>query len=188
MKVGAHATSSSALAFGLLGFATQVTMIGMYSAGLIEPSSAALVFIFHIVTGVIQLVLAGTWRAGKNDLVGATSMITFGAYATSVGMFQLLVLSGVIHLGGPIKNGVTLLYALYASITLMFAVAALKTNAANVVSFVGEALMFALFASGSYMESNSINVVAGWVAIFTGISGPQTEAAILNLNGLDLLC
>ncbi|KXS14740.1 hypothetical protein M427DRAFT_337640 [Gonapodya prolifera JEL478] len=171
IKINAHATSANSLAFGLFGFATQVTLIGLLSAGLIEGSGAAIVFTFFVVTGVLQLIVAGIQLTGRGDLLGNTAMMTFGAYVTSLGVFNLLAMSGTINPGGPTKDAMTAIFSLYTYVTFVFLIAALKINVATVINFAGVMLLFALSAAGSHTGSAAINTASGWVGIFTGISG-----------------
>ncbi|KXS11747.1 hypothetical protein M427DRAFT_72648 [Gonapodya prolifera JEL478] len=178
LKIDAHSTSANTLAFGLLGFATQVTFIGLLGTGLIEPAGAALVFTFFVVTGVLQLVIAGVHLVGKNNLLACTAMVTFGGYVTSIGLFQLLVMSDTIKVGGPIKDSLTAMFTLYAYITFMCMVATLKTNLANVINFFGVFVMFALSAAGSHTESPAVNLAAAWVGLFTGISAYYSASAV----------
>ena len=163
---------------GLFSFALTTALLQAATTKMADHDGAvgltACVGLFY--GGLVQL-LVGQWEIKRNNIFGLTAFSSYGAFWMGLGLYDLLVLAGVIDKD---VGALRMLLVLYAIITMALFLQTFKMNIALGVLFFSLATLFILLAAAQTRETfTQVSGVWGlWtaaVAFYCGVAELTNE-------------
>ena len=150
-------------AWAVTAFATTSFMLGMYNAGLLNAAGAPIVIpVAFFFGGLIQIVVA-ILEISRGNLFGAVVFGSYGPFWVIYGALETLYATSIP--AAQITSAVSLFLAMWAVLSFIFFIAALRTDAV-LVTIIG--LIFVglvLLSIGIGASQSGITKAGGWVTL-----------------------
>ncbi|KAI9147740.1 Ammonia transport outward protein 2 [Paramyrothecium foliicola] len=188
---------------GLISFAITTFVLGMYQCGVGLPGSNAfgdvgpdqVVFGLALFMGGLAQLIAGIMEFRVGNTFGTTVHISYGAFWLSFAMFSIPGLGIAAAYGGnaralSVHLGIYLIA--WCFLTLIFLIAALRTNVAILAVFFFLTLAFFLLAIAQFIQvthptnavrvnraGGAIAIIDAFCAFYAGAAGLMTPATTM---------
>lgn len=165
-------------AWAVIAFATTSFMLGMYNSGLLNPAGVAIVipaaFFF---AGLIQIIVA-VLEIAHGNLFGAVVFGSYGPFWVIYGAVETLYATSIPS--GQLSSALSLFLAMWAVLSFIFTVAALRIDAVlvTILGLVTAGLILLAIGIGGGMSG--ISQAGGWVTLaFAVLSWYYAAARLL---------
>jgi len=159
---------------GVLAFAVGSFILNFVNAGLIGAKADQIVVpVAIVISGVIQIFVAG-WEIARGNTFTAAVFGSYGGFWIVAGLW---IGDFAKAAGGAGGGALALLLGLYALFTVVFALAALKTDRVLVVIFTLIAISLVLLTAGSASGVADLTRAGGWVGLVFALVAVYHAAA-----------
>lgn len=181
----AAVTVADSSTLGLWGFATGTWMAGTVIAGLLPASAfTATIPVLMIFAGLTQFI-AGLYAFRRANVLAATAFCSFGAFNVATAAFFAMQAGNVIGTAGPpiIMQG--FLLESFGLISFALMIAALRTNAALVLTLGALTIGYVLAGIPNLADSVgqpgwlAIQAIGGWALIVSAALAFYTGMALV---------
>ena len=166
---------------GLAAFALTTFLLSVANAGALNPGVKSIVLSTALFYGGAVQVTAGMWEFRKGNTFGATAFSSYGAFWLAYwGLAEFYKpAAGVAK--GDITQAVGFFLLGWTIFTAILLVAALRTNAVLVVTFVALTITCLVLALGEFQGSETLTKTGGWLGILTAaLAWYGAFAAVVN--------
>jgi hypothetical protein len=162
---------------GLSAFALTTFVLSAINADLIEPSVKSVVLSLALFYGGGVQVIAGIWEFRKGNTFGATAFSSYGGFWLAYWGLSVFFKPTAGAPKDAIDTALGYFLLAWTVFTVMMLVAALRTNAALVVTFTALTVTFVLLVIGHFQHSASLEKLGGWLGLVTAACALYTAAA-----------
>jgi hypothetical protein len=172
-EIYVHDSTANPAPLGLMGFGLTTILLNIHNAGYYELNS--MILAMGIFYGGAAQVIAGLLDFRKGNEFGATAFCSYGLFWLSLVALVVFPDWGM----GEETSGRAFGWYLFSwgVFTALMFVGSLRTTRALQLVFASLALLFVLLAVAEWTGSDTVQKVAGWEGIVTGLLAVYTATA-----------
>lgn len=164
---------------GILAFSTTSFMLGLYNAHLVNQAGAALVVPVALVLGGIIQIIAAVLQGIRGNAFGATVFGIFGPFWVIYALINNTYGAKVAQAAAQtntdpstaVSSALTVFLTMYLVLTVIFLIAALRTDAVLVAVLALIAVALGLLAVGTHASRAGLIHASGWFTLTFAVLG-----------------
>lgn len=176
-------TLGDPLGFGLGCFGVSVLLLAVTQAGLIDGSVLPVsVLAISLTAGGLGHVLAGVLHFVRGETFPGTVFLTYASFWLSYVLIVQIYAPQVAKAGGDPSTGVAWFLTAFSIVTIYFLVSSVATTKILTLLFSLLTVAMIVTATATFVGSNGLARVGGWVLIADALTALYLAAA-LSANG-----